>query len=78
MKDTYLLSILNTTSTLLTMSTSKFVSNLWNSNRAYLNSHKNKLVRSFWFTFYKQQYDKAILTLILQNLYPSWLRVTIT
>lgn len=38
-----LLSILNTTSTLLTMSASKFVSNLWNPNRAYLISHKNGL-----------------------------------
>jgi len=106
-----LLSVLNTTSTLLTMSTSKFVSNLWNSNRADLNSHKNRLInlsqtgllffflvgskaslmsdsmklpeggdlrRLPWFTFYKQQFEKATLTLILQNLYPSWLRVTIT
>lgn len=40
---TYLLSILNTTSTLLTMPAGKFVSNLWNSNRAYLITYKNRL-----------------------------------
>lgn len=76
----YLLPVLDPTGSFLTMSASEFISNLWNSYRTYLQAtgkhaigNLNTDQRSL-----KQKEQTSVLTLILQNLYPSWFRVTMT